>query len=182
MYFYLEQTCLNAFNAESGSFADFSDSSSQDSDDNPFNNEPSSGGGSSSADSGADFNLVVLSGTIDDQPKIINTQNGTQGVAISLSVAKTIKDRMTGDMKSINSWYKLVSYNQAVFSTASKLSKGQKILVQGPLNIRSWQDQSGQKRTIYEISMEKVTVIGGGGSISSEADSNFDMQEDSVPF
>lgn len=132
---------------------------------------------------GSDINLCILSGTLDVMPKIITTQNNTQGIALSLAVQRTIKDKLTQDFKEHTSWYNLVSYNEAVVQVGSKLKKGQKVLAQGSLSVRSWMDQTGQKRIRYELNMEKLQLLGGGSS--SDSSTAFDISndvEDGLPF
>lgn len=132
---------------------------------------------------GSDINLCILSGTLDAMPKIINTQNNTQGIALSLAVSRVIKDKLTQDLKDLTSWYNLVSYNDTVVNIGSKLKKGQKILAQGSLSVRSWMDQTGQKRIRYELNMEKLQAF----PTNSHSDSSaaFDLSsdvEDGLPF
>ena len=133
--------------------------------------------------SGSSVNLVILSGTVDSMPKINTASNNSQYAVWSIAVSKLIKSRETDEMRQISSWYNLISYNQNIVDICSKLKKGDEILIQGALNVRTWVDQdSNQKRTKYEINVEKISKISGMIHNKGHASSNDDGLSDAMPF
>lgn len=132
---------------------------------------------------GASVNLVILSGTVDSMPKINTASNSSQYAVWSIAVSKLIKSRETDEMRQISSWYNLISYNQNIVDICSKLKKGDEILIQGSLNVRTWVDQdSNQKRTKYEINVEKISKSSSGSAGRGNSNSNEDMLSDAMPF
>lgn len=121
------------------------------------------------------INTSMLSGIVDSLPKINTSSSNSQYAVWSISVVKLIKSRDSQETKRITSWFSLISYNQTVVDMCAKLNKGDKILVQGSLNVRTWQDQETEKKkTKYEINVETMTLLSGGSLDSSSHSSDAD--------
>ncbi len=137
------------------------------------------------------INRTTLSGMVDSLPKINTSSNNSQYAVWSIAVTKLIKTRDTQETKRITSWFNLISYNQTIVDMCSKLRKGDKILIEGPLNVRTWNDQdTNQKKTKYEINVETMTLLSDIGSSSFDSGSSSDSEgsngytsgADSIPF
>lgn len=129
---------------------------------------------------GADLNIVIISGTLDSDPKVNFTKNDNKAVSFSLAVGRAVNTDQ--GVKTYTSWFNIASFNSAVIETVEKLNKGDRVALQGPLNVRSWVDSaSGQKRLRYEIMAERVNVIGAighaGGSFG-DADVEGDIPDE----
>jgi len=106
----------------------------------------------------SDVNVCIMSGFLDSDPKVSQTKNNSQ--AVSLSLASTRQITIENDSRVMTSWFNIAAYNQSVVELFSKMSKGQPVLVQGSLNVRSWMDQeTNQKKLRYEIIADKVKII-----------------------
>jgi len=119
---------------------------------------------------GSDINVSIMSGALDSVPRIVTTKNDNQAVSFSLAVSRQVM--VDDNAKSMTSWYNIASYNSSVVETCSKLNKGDKLIIQGALTVRSWVDQAtNQKKLRYEIVADRVSLIGSNGVSSSGASS-----------
>lgn len=108
---------------------------------------------------GSDINVCIMSGALDSMPRVNKTKNDNSAVSFSMAVNRQIN---TADgLTNMTSWYNVGSFNQGVVEMCGKLNKGDRVIVQGALTVRTWMDQaSGQKKLRYEISADRVTVVG----------------------
>lgn len=128
------------------------------------------------------INIAIVSGIVDSLPKINTSSNNSQYAVWSISVIKLIKARDSQETKRITSWFNLISYSQTIVDMCSKLRKGDKILAQGSLNVRTWNDQdTNQKKTKYEINVETLSVFNDKDS-SFAPDTGYDSDTEAMPF
>lgn len=115
----------------------------------------------------SDINLYIVSGTLDAEPKVSYTKNDNKIVSINLAVASVINS--DEGQKTITSWRKVVCFNSNVSVIAEKLQKGDQVLVQGPISVRTWVDNaSGQKRSSYEVVASSITPLGAQATKNSD--------------
>ena len=118
-------------------------------------------------------NKVILIGNLGRDPEIRNLQNGGKVVNLSVATSERWRDRNSGEMQERTEWHRVVIFNERLVEVAEKfLRKGSKVYVEGQLQTRKWQDQSGQDRYSTEVVLQRfrgeLTMLdgrseGGGG-------------------
>jgi single-strand DNA-binding protein len=118
-------------------------------------------------------NKVILIGNLGADPEVRRTQDGRPIVNLRLATSETWRDRNSGERKERTEWHRVVIFNENICKVAEQyLKKGSKIYVEGQLQTRKWQDQSGQDRYSTEVVLQgfnsQLTMLdragGGGGS------------------
>lgn len=113
-------------------------------------------------------NKVILIGNLGADPEIRYTQSGTAVATLRLATNRRIKDR-DGNMQDETEWHRVIAWAQSAEYCNNYLSKGMKVYVEGRLQTRKWQDQSGNERYTTEIIAATVQNLsprgseGGGG-------------------
>lgn len=99
-------------------------------------------------------NRVILIGNLGRDPEVKSFQNGGKIVNLRIATSESWKDRATGERKERTEWHSVAILNEAVAKIAEQyLRKGSKIYVEGQLETRKYQDQSGQDRYVTEITV-----------------------------
>ena len=97
-------------------------------------------------------NKVILVGNLGRDPEIRHTQDGNPVVNMSVATSENWKDRATGERRERTEWHRIVIFNEHLARVAEQyLRKGSKVYLEGQLQTRKWQDQSGQDRYTTEI-------------------------------
>jgi single-strand DNA-binding protein len=117
-------------------------------------------------------NKVILVGNLGFDPEIRHTQDGRPIVNLRLATTDTWRDKTTGERKERTEWHRIVIFNENLCKVAEQyLKKGAKIYVEGQLQTRKWQDQSGQDRYSTEVVLQnfnsQLTMLDRLGSGSS---------------
>ena len=82
--------------------------------------------------------------------------NGDQVVSFSLATSETWRDKATGDRKERTEWHNIVIWNEGLGKVAEQYCrKGTKIYIEGSLQTRKWQDQSGADRYTTEVVLQR---------------------------
>lgn len=117
-------------------------------------------------------NKVILVGNLGRDPEVRSFQNGGKVVNLRIATSETWKDRNTGERKERTEWHSVAIFNENIARVAEQyLKKGSKVYVEGKLETRKWQDQSGQDRYTTEVVIRQfggeLTLLdgrdGGGG-------------------
>ncbi|WP_417769561.1 single-stranded DNA-binding protein [Stappia sp.] len=113
-------------------------------------------------------NKVILVGNLGADPEVRRMQDGRPVVNLRVATSETWKDRNSGERKERTEWHRVVIFNEGLAKVAeSYLRKGSKIYVEGQLQTRKWQDQSGQDRYSTEIVLQgfnsSLTMLDGRG-------------------
>jgi single-strand DNA-binding protein len=113
-------------------------------------------------------NKVILVGNLGRDPEVRNTQDGKKIVNLSLATSESWRDRQSGERKERTEWHRVVIFNENLAEVAEKfLRKGAKIFIEGQLQTRKWQDQSGQERYTTEVVLQRyrgeLTMLDGRG-------------------
>jgi len=96
-------------------------------------------------------NKVILIGNLGRDPEVRNFQNGGRVVNLRLATTDTYKDR-DGNRQERTEWHSVAIFNEKLGEIAEKyLRKGSKVYIEGKLETRKWQDQSGQDRYSTEV-------------------------------
>jgi single-strand DNA-binding protein len=116
-------------------------------------------------------NKVILIGNLGADPEVRHTQDGRPIVNLRLATSESWRDKATGERRERTEWHRVVIFSEALCRVAEQyLKKGSKIYVEGQLQTRKWEDQSGQERYTTEVVLQgfnsQLTMLdgrGGGG-------------------
>ena len=120
-------------------------------------------------------NKVILVGNLGQDPEIRTFQNGGKIANLRIATSEQWKDRNSGERRERTEWHSVVIHSEPLVRVAEQyLKKGSKIYVEGQLETRKWQDQSGADRYSTEVALRpyrsELTMLegrggaGGGGS------------------
>ena len=133
-------------------------------------------------------NKVILVGNLGRDPESRSFQNGGKVVNLRIATSESWKDRQTGERREKTEWHSVAIFNENLANTAERyLRKGSKVYIEGQLQTRKWQDQSGQDRYTTEIVLQNFngTLVmldgregGGGGMGGSGGGSRGGWEED----
>ncbi len=99
-------------------------------------------------------NKVIIIGNLGRDPEVRTFANGGKVVNLRIATSETWKDKSTGERKERTEWHSVAIFNEAIARLAEQyLSKGSKVYIEGKLETRKWQDQSGQDRYSTEIAI-----------------------------
>ena len=113
-------------------------------------------------------NKVILIGNLGQDPEIRSFQNGGKIATLRIATSETWKDRNTGERKERTEWHTVAIYSEPLVRVAEQfLKKGSKVYVEGQLETRKWQDQSGNDRYSTEVALRpfrsELTMLDGRG-------------------
>ena len=101
-------------------------------------------------------NKVILVGNLGADPEIRRLNSGDPVVNMRIATSETWRDRNTGERRERTEWHNVVIFNDNLAKVAEQyLKKGAKVYIEGQLQTRKWQDQSGQDRYTTEIVLQK---------------------------
>lgn len=103
------------------------------------------------------INKVILIGHLGQDPDVRSSPSGTTFANLSLATSETWKDKQTQQQKDRTEWHRVVLVGKLAEIARDYLKKGSQIYIEGRLQTRKWQDQSGQDRYTTEV------VVGMGG-------------------
>jgi len=104
----------------------------------------------------AGVNKVILIGHLGADPEIRRTQAGDPIANMRVATSETWRDKDTGERKERTEWHTVVVFNESAAKFAEQyLKKGAKVYVEGQLQTRKWQDQSGQDRYTTEVVLQR---------------------------
>lgn len=113
-------------------------------------------------------NKVILIGNLGRDPDVRTFQNGGRVVNLRLATSERWKDRNTGEQRERTEWHSVAIFNEPLGRVAEQyLRKGSSVYIEGQLETRKWQDQSGQDRYTTEVVVRPysgaLTLLGGRG-------------------
>ncbi|PTW60070.1 single-strand binding protein [Breoghania corrubedonensis] len=113
-------------------------------------------------------NKVILVGNLGADPDIRRTQDGRPIANLSVATSETWRDRNTGERRERTEWHRVVIFNEGLCKIAEQyLKKGAKVYLEGQLQTRKWQDQSGQDKYSTEVVLQgfnsALTMLDGRG-------------------
>ena len=101
-------------------------------------------------------NKVILVGNLGRDPEVRSMQDGSKVVTFSVATSESWKDKDTGERKDKTEWNRVVVFNQNLADVAEKyLHKGSKVYIEGQLQTRKWQDQSGAEKYTTEVVLSR---------------------------
>jgi len=100
-------------------------------------------------------NKVILIGNLGADPEIRRTQDGRPVANLRVATSESWKDKTTGERREKTEWHRVVIFNENLCRIAEQyLKKGSKVFIEGQLQTRKWQDQSGQDRYSTEVVLQ----------------------------
>ena len=119
-------------------------------------------------------NKVILVGNLGRDPEARSFQNGGKVVELRIATSESWKDRTSGEKKERTEWHTVKVFQEGLANVAERfLKKGSKVYIEGALQTRKWQDQSGADRYSTEIVLQGFNGVltmldgapgaGGGG-------------------
>jgi single-strand DNA-binding protein len=103
-------------------------------------------------------NKVILVGNLGRDPEVRSFQNGGKVVNLRIATSETWRDKATGERKERTEWHSVAIFNENIGKIAEQyLRKGSKVYVEGQLETRKWQDQSGADRYSTEVVLRPYT-------------------------
>ncbi|GAB4303877.1 MAG: single-stranded DNA-binding protein [Roseovarius sp.] len=97
-------------------------------------------------------NKVILIGNLGRDPEVRTFQNGGKVCNLRIATSETWKDRNSGERRERTEWHNVAIFSEPLVRIAEQyLRKGSKVYIEGQLETRKWQDQSGQDRYTTEI-------------------------------
>ena len=113
-------------------------------------------------------NKVILVGNLGKDPESRSFQNGGKVVNFTLATSETWNDRASGERKEKTEWHNIVVRNEKLGEIAERyLKKGAKVYIEGSIQSRKYQDQSGADKYITEVVIGpfrgELTMLSGRG-------------------
>lgn len=113
-------------------------------------------------------NKVILVGNLGSDPEIRRTQDGRPIANFSVATSESWRDRNSGERREKTEWHRVVIFNEGLCKIVEQyLRKGSKVYLEGQLQTRKWQDQSGQDRYSTEVVLQgfnsALTMLDGRG-------------------
>ncbi|AWK13659.1 single-stranded DNA-binding protein [Candidatus Fukatsuia symbiotica] len=112
------------------------------------------------------INKVILVGHLGQDPEVRYMPNGSAVVNLTLATSESWRDKQTGEQKDKTEWHRVVLFNKLAEVAGEYLRKGAQVYIEGALQTRKWQDQTGQDRYTTEIIVGingVMQMLGGGG-------------------
>lgn len=101
-------------------------------------------------------NKVILVGNLGRDPETRRMGSGDPVVNLRIATSENWKDKQTGERKEKTEWHSVVIFNENLAKVAEQyLRKGSKVYIEGQLQTRKWQDQSGQEKYTTEIVLQR---------------------------
>ena len=125
-------------------------------------------------------NKVTLVGNLGRDPEVRRLTSGDPVVNLSIATSESWRDKASGERKEKTEWHRVVIFNENLAKVAEQyLRKGSKVYLEGQLQTRKWQDQSGQDKYTTEVVLQnfnsQLTMLDragdrAGGDVGSDED------------
>lgn len=100
-------------------------------------------------------NKVILIGNLGSDPEVRNMPSGGKVVNLSIATTEKWRDKQSGDQREKTEWHRVVIFNEGLAKVAEQyLKKGSKVYIEGQLQTRKWQDQSGADKYSTEVVLQ----------------------------
>ncbi len=126
------------------------------------------------------MNKVILMGNLGKAPETRTLESGVVMCRFPIATSETYKNRKSGEKTSHTEWHNVVLWRGLAEVAEKYLNKGDKILIEGRIRSRSWEDkESGQMRFITEVLADQMQMIGSAKKSSEDLN---ETQKSSVSF
>ncbi len=114
------------------------------------------------------LNKVMLIGNLGRDPEVRSFQNGNRVCNLRIATSENWRDKNTGERRERTEWHSVAIFSEGLVKVCEQyLRKGSKVYVEGQLQTRKWQDQSGNDRYSTEIVLQgfngTLTMLDGRG-------------------
>jgi len=118
-------------------------------------------------------NKVILVGNLGADPEVRSMQNGSKVANLRIATSESWKDKASGERKERTEWHTVVIWNDGLVGVVERfLKKGSKVYIEGQLQTRKWQDQSGADRYSTEVVLQgyggTLAMLDGAGGSGGE--------------
>jgi single-strand DNA-binding protein len=130
-------------------------------------------------------NKVIIIGNLGRDPEVRTFQNGGKVCNLRIATSETWKDKSSGERRERTEWHSVAIFSEPLARVAEQyLKKGSKVYIEGQLETRKWQDQSGQDRYSTEVVLRPYTSTltmldgrdgGGGGGMGGGGGGGYDQ-------
>jgi single-strand DNA-binding protein len=110
----------------------------------------------------ASVNKVILLGNLGADPELRYTNSGTAVANFRIATNERWTDR-NGETQERTEWHNIVAWAKLGEICGKYLKKGKPVFIEGRLQTRSWEDQSGNKRYTTEIVAQTMQMLGRAG-------------------
>jgi single-strand DNA-binding protein len=115
-------------------------------------------------------NKVILVGTLGKDPEVRFTPNGNSVATLSVATSEQWTDKQSGEKQEKTEWHRVVIFGKLAEIAGQYLKKGSQVYLEGKIQTRKWQDQSGQDRYSTEVVLDvngQMQMLGGGNNTQS---------------
>ena len=126
------------------------------------------------------INKAILIGNLGQDPEVRYAPSGAAVCNMTLATNESWKDKDSGDRHERTEWHRLVFFGRLAEIVHEYLHKGSQIYVEGRIQTRKWNTQSGEERTTTEIIVSDMQIL-GSRSNTAEYDSDKPSQSNNPP-
>ena len=136
-------------------------------------------------------NKVIILGRLGADPEVRTFQNGGKVCNLRVATSETWKDKQSGEKKARTEWHTVAIMSEPIVRIAEQyLRKGSQVYLEGQLQTRKWQDDSGRERYSTEVVLRPYTgtltlldkASGGSSQPANEPASQGRAYDDEIPF
>ena len=120
------------------------------------------------------INKVILVGNLGQDPEVRYMPNGNAVANFSIATSESWKDKQTGENRDRTEWHRVVVFGKLAEIAGEYIKKGTQVYLEGKLQTRKWQDQSGQDRYTTEVVINPI-----GGTLQILGSRNSENVDDS---
>ena len=124
-------------------------------------------------------NKVILVGNLGKDPEVRRLNSGASVVNLRVATSENWRDKTSGEKQERTEWHSVVIYNENLGKIAEQyLKKGSKVYIEGQLQTRKWQDQSGADKYTTEVVLQRfrgeLTLLDrAGDNVSTDRGGDF---------
>ena len=132
-------------------------------------------------------NKVIIVGNLGQDPEVKYMPSGQAVCNISVATTDSWSDKTSGEKQEKTEWHRVVFFRRLAEIAGEYLRKGSQVYIEGRLQTRKWQDQSGVEKYTTEIIANEMQMLGGrgggasGGFDAPPAGDNFGSSSASAP-
>ena len=126
----------------------------------------------------ANLNKVLLIGNLTRDPELKYVPSGAAVANFGLAVNRTYTDA-NGEKVEDACFVDIVAWNRLAEVVSEYLAKGRPAFIEGRLQMRTWEQEDGKKRSKLEVVAQSIQFLGGGGA---KADDGGEKADEDIPF
>jgi single-strand DNA-binding protein len=111
-------------------------------------------------------NKVIIVGNLGRDPEVRTFQNGGKVCNLRIATSENWRDKNSGEKREKTEWHSVAIFSEGLVRVCEQyLKKGSTVYIEGKLQTRKWQDQSGADRYSTEVVLQgfdsKLVMLGG---------------------